>query len=248
MEIIEQTNSDTFGWRSLQAFAAAANLTVLLAIGLFQADSLALALAAVTLAGLTLTRFRSGLIGILLLGLLFADIAVWTVSGAVSNFVHREGGLALLQPSLLGSISLVGIVSTAATLLGFRRAHTGSRIAAWVGAVGLSLLLLAVAASLLISGPASAGRQPETVALGSKGMAFTSSHLSSSSGEITLTLANEDLWWHTFTIDELDVDLNVPMGAERSITFAASPGEYYFYCAIPGHEALGMHGTLVVEE
>jgi uncharacterized cupredoxin-like copper-binding protein len=53
---------------------------------------------------------------------------------------------------------------------------------------------------------------------------------------------------HTFTIDELGVDLNVPMGAERSVTFNAPAGEYRFYCGIPGHETIGMYGILTVAE
>ena len=30
------------------------------------------------------------------------------------------------------------------------------------------------------------------------------------------------------------------------VTFTAAPGTYTFYCAIPGHESIGMRGTLTV--
>jgi hypothetical protein len=33
-----------------------------------------------------------------------------------------------------------------------------------------------------------------------------------------------DLFWHTFTIDELDVDLEAPLGGTREATFTAPPG------------------------
>ncbi|RIK29260.1 MAG: hypothetical protein DCC52_07570 [Chloroflexi bacterium] len=36
--------------------------------------------------------------------------------------------------------------------------------------------------------------------------------------------------------------------ARRICSFTApAPGEYVFYCSIPGHAELGMHGTLVVK-
>ncbi len=248
METVNLAQVKPFHWRSLLVLAGLANLAVLLFMGLAQGDTLALALAGLTIAGLALSRFRGGLLGVILLGLLFADIAVWTVSGAVNNFLHREQGLALLLPSFLGVISLVGLAAAAGALINWRKRQAGSGFAVMLGSAGLTLLLVITLASLLIKGPAAPVAQGGAIELGSKSMLFTSSELTSKTGEITLTLENEDLWWHTFTIDELDVDLYVPMGAERSVTFDAPPGEYRFYCGIPGHEAIGMHGTLIVTD
>jgi len=58
---------------------------------------------------------------------------------------------------------------------------------------------------------------------------------------------NRDVWWHTFTIDALHVDVQVPSSGKRNVTFNAAPGTYTFYCAVPGHAALGMKGTLTVK-
>jgi hypothetical protein len=46
---------------------------------------------------------------------------------------------------------------------------------------------------------------------------------------IIFSLANHDLFWHNFTIDELGVDLIVPVGSEREAGFSAPPGTYTFY-------------------
>jgi plastocyanin len=248
METVNLTQAKPFHWLSLLALAGLANLSVLLFMGFVQRDTLALALATLTIAGLALSRFRGGLLGVILLGLLFADIAIWTVSGAVDNFMHREQGLALLLPSFLGVISLVGLVSATAVLINWRRRHLGSGLAVMVGSAGLTLLLVVTLASLVLEGPGVPKARGGSIELGSKSMLYTSSELTSNAGEIVVTLTNDDLWWHTFTIDELDVDLHVPMGAEREITFNAPPGEYRFYCGIPGHEAIGMHGILTVTE
>jgi plastocyanin len=63
---------------------------------------------------------------------------------------------------------------------------------------------------------------------------------------VAVVVENADLFWHTFTIEALNIDVRVPVKATRRTTFTARPGEYEFTCAIPGHEAVGMEGTLVV--
>jgi len=70
--------------------------------------------------------------------------------------------------------------------------------------------------------------------------------LQASSGQVTVAVRNRDLFWHTFTIDALGVDVRAPVGQLRSATFEARPGTYSFYCRIPGHATLGMRGTVTV--
>lgn len=36
-------------------------------------------------------------------------------------------------------------------------------------------------------------------------------------------------------------------GSTETVSFDAEPGEYTFYCSLPGHEAAGMKGTLTVK-
>jgi hypothetical protein len=117
MEATNLAQVKSFHWRSLLDLAALANLAVLLFMGLAQSDTLALVLGTITIVGLALTRIRNGLLGVIILGLLFADIAGWTVSGAANNFLHREQGLTLLLPSFLGVISLTGLAAVAGSLI-----------------------------------------------------------------------------------------------------------------------------------
>lgn len=77
-------------------------------------------------------------------------------------------------------------------------------------------------------------------------MIFSTTELSANAGQVTVVVDNHDVWWHTFTIDELDVDLRIPSSGKRQVSFTAAPGVYRFYCAIPGHTPLGMVGTLTV--
>ena len=84
------------------------------------------------------------------------------------------------------------------------------------------------------------------VAIESANAAFSSTSLAAPSGQVTVVLTNHDLFWHTFTIDELDVDLEAPLGGTREATFTAPPGIYRFYCRVPAHAAAGMRGTLTI--
>lgn len=56
---------------------------------------------------------------------------------------------------------------------------------------------------------------------------------------------NKDLFRHTFAIDELDLEVELPAGADRRIELDAPAGEYVFYCSVEGHEE-DMRGTLTV--
>lgn len=81
------------------------------------------------------------------------------------------------------------------------------------------------------------------------GVAFHEEEIRLPAGtEITLELRNDDILAHSFDIDELDLHLAMP--AKENITTTISsiePGSYTFYCAIYGHRAAGMVGTLIIE-
>ena len=64
---------------------------------------------------------------------------------------------------------------------------------------------------------------------------------------VTVTLPNVGLALHNFSVDELDVSVDVPPGQTGSATITAPAGTYEFYCNVPGHKAAGMVGTLTVE-
>jgi plastocyanin len=246
MKTAAQLESSGFNSRTLLHLAVAGNLVILLYMTIALGDILALALALLLLVGLGLLRFRSGALGILLIGLVSTDIAVWTVSGAISNFISGEKLTALILPGYLGTISLIGVTAATATWITRKEPEKGSRAAKLTGQVVLALLLVITASGLLVRQRQVEVKQVTDINLTAENMHFSQTELSSENGQVTLHLSNHDLWWHTFTIDELGVDVKIPMEAERVITFSALPGTYRYYCSIPGHEAT-MHGTLVIK-
>jgi plastocyanin len=64
-------------------------------------------------------------------------------------------------------------------------------------------------------------------------------------GTTGVWIDNKDGVYHTFTIEELGVDVEIPALKARRVNLDAVPGTYTYICTIPGHE--NMTGTLTVE-
>jgi len=65
--------------------------------------------------------------------------------------------------------------------------------------------------------------------------------------DVTVQLVNKGVTGHTFDIDVLNVHTGeIKPGAITTVTINAAPGEYEYYCAIPGHKPAGMVGRLIV--
>ncbi|MCC5954048.1 MAG: cupredoxin domain-containing protein [Acidimicrobiia bacterium] len=71
---------------------------------------------------------------------------------------------------------------------------------------------------------------------------FSTDSLSADAGEVTVVFTNDDGAPHSFTIDDLNVDIDVSGGSSDSATFTAEPGVYEYYCTYHGT----MQGTLEV--
>ncbi|MDX1413374.1 MAG: cupredoxin domain-containing protein [Candidatus Promineifilaceae bacterium] len=65
---------------------------------------------------------------------------------------------------------------------------------------------------------------------------------------VRLVLDNEDRLPHSFDVDEWDLHIAMPGNKQVTAEFTPDlPGEYRFYCGLPGHVEAGMVGTLIVE-
>ena len=64
----------------------------------------------------------------------------------------------------------------------------------------------------------------------------------------TIQVVNSGVLEHDFTVDELGIhEVLTPDPVTITIPDNAEPGEYEFYCSVPGHKEGGMVGTLIVE-
>ena len=65
--------------------------------------------------------------------------------------------------------------------------------------------------------------------------------------EVQIDITSSGL--HTFTIDELGVDVPTQDGVTTRVTFTPDKaGTYTYYCALPGHREGGQIGTLTVTQ
>ena len=64
--------------------------------------------------------------------------------------------------------------------------------------------------------------------------------------DVTITLPNEGVTAHNFSIDTLDISVDIAPGETKEVVINAPAGTYEFYCNVPGHKEAGMVGKLTV--
>ena len=80
-------------------------------------------------------------------------------------------------------------------------------------------------------------------------IAFDQTELTVAAGEVTIELVNESGIPHNVEVEGNEIEEVSETITEGSTELALTldPGEYEFYCAVPGHREGGMEGTLTVE-
>jgi len=93
----------------------------------------------------------------------------------------------------------------------------------------------------------------EAIKVGMSAAGFSPETFEVKAGQtIILSVSSEDQWTHVFKFkDETlsDVAIGLNPGETRVITFIApkKAGDYEFFCDVPGHEARGETGTMIVK-
>jgi plastocyanin len=246
MRTAPRIGSGLAGWRRLAVVAALADAVVLFGYGLARGDREALGFAVVMLIALGLLRVGRGLLGLLVMAALFVNIEFWMFPAANGNATYRVGLVDLLVPAALVAFSLAGFIGAVGAIIHLRDPEAGRTAA---GPTGILAVVFVVASLGLVWAMTDAEAQvvPEgATEIETINVAFVPETIQAAAGQVTVAVRNRDLFWHTFTIDALRVDVRAPVGRLRTATFEARPGTYSFYCRIPGHETLGMRGTLTV--
>jgi plastocyanin len=91
----------------------------------------------------------------------------------------------------------------------------------------------------------------EELVLDIKDIFFEPTTITVQASDLPVTIAMENTGGapHNFTIDALNIDVDVDPGKTVEVVIPAgtAPGTYDFYCNVPGHREAGMVGTLVVQ-
>jgi plastocyanin len=244
---IEQQQAARITWRHLLRYAAVADLVVMAVVGVAVRDKEALAFAVAIFIGILFLRIRSGLAGVVMLGVLSMDAVVFMLPAAASNSTHRDHFVDLLIPISIAVISLAGVLGALGSLWIHRRPLSEGRTAAIIAQATIAVFIVAMIAGVVSqrSSTSEAARTGD-IRVEMRNTAYVQKTLTGAAGTVSVAVSNHDLFWHTFTIDALHVNVDVPIGAQRRVTFNAPPGRYEFYCRVPGHRAAGMHGILQV--
>lgn len=82
-------------------------------------------------------------------------------------------------------------------------------------------------------------------------LAFTSTSETSEAGDVTIDFKNPQGLSHDVAIEDSGGETvgktDVIGEGETSTKVKLKPGEYTFYCSVPGHREAGMEGTLTVK-
>ena len=234
-----------YGWFWLVQVAATIETVLLFAAGGYLRDAETLTLAFIVLLTLGWILFRPGrIIPVAVRSLVFLDVAFWMLPAAYSNAVNHGSLGSILLPGALGTVATVGLVGAAGFFVSRGDRAAGSGLGRIVAAAGLAaIVVIAAVAATTASSTALSGN---AIVISATNARFSTTTLTADQGTVTVDFTNNDLFWHTFTIDSLGVDVRAPVKGHRQVTFHATPGSYEFYCAIPGHKSIGMHGTLVI--
>jgi plastocyanin len=79
---------------------------------------------------------------------------------------------------------------------------------------------------------------------------FERDEVEAAAGELQVALVNEGAIEHSWLVDGHESDLRLytqQSGDTDEGTITLEPGEYTYYCDIPGHRSAGMEGTLTLE-
>lgn len=239
--IVEPTGS--LGWRRLQIIAAAAVVISFLVPMLIELslEPFLLAMAAPFIIGLLVMR-RWTRVGIFWLGVVSLAVLLFSAPFLVDALSHPES-LADFVPLCVFTVSsLVGVIAAVPSLRsGPQTASRSARLTAI--AAGAAIVVASLAAVVAFTGIDRAPAQPGDVRVMAEDIRFLPVEIEAAAGSISVHVTNGDSTRHTFTIDELGIDLSVPPNSEQRVTFDGEPGTYVFYCR---PHTPGMQGELVV--
>ena len=239
----ERVRADGGNWKRLLRNSAIASIVVVALINVFAGLIPPLVIFAVVwlIGVIWLGRSTKGPAILLLVGFI-AFLALSAPFVLPTLAVPASAGDFILNlASLLAAIG--GIIAAVFVLRG--RAEEASDTPRTFGRVLVALFALGTVFSIFsLITYEDAEVQEGDIELVTRDFEFEDTDLEGEGGEISVFVENADATLHTFTIDALDVHLDIPASKSARITFDAEPGTYEFIC-VP-HEA-DMKGTLVVQ-
>ncbi len=189
-----------------------------------------------TIVGLVVLR-RARRVGIVILGITSLLLLIGSAPFAASHLGHPESAVDFTH-AVVGTVGR--LLAVIAAVGAWRKASpTGARRLA-VAAVGIVCLTVAASSiAMLVSTGDDARADDVTTVIADSYFADT---IAVASGD-TLYVDNTDLFRHTFTVVDTDIDVELPAAVGVRVPIDLPAGAYDVICDIPGHE----HMTAILE-
>ncbi|MDP1794967.1 MAG: cupredoxin domain-containing protein [Acidimicrobiales bacterium] len=243
-ETMTTTGADRSVWAQVVRVSAAVSACVALGRGLVVVDreSIAIGVALLVATGLTFAApaivRRLGWLGV---AALFVNQGVWMVGATIALTSAAPSTMGAAVPAVLSVAAVTGL---AASLAHVRALADRAAMPVGLGAVAIAI---ALTIAVPIAGADALGAQTDDIRIATRDLEFAPKQLRAPAGDIGVIVTNDDLFWHTFTVNKFNANVNVATGGRKRLVLDnVAPGTYEFVCAIPGHEGAGMTGMLVV--
>jgi plastocyanin len=162
--------------------------------------------------------------------LLVAGALFWTIFGlqAPNSFFDFMPGVLLIPGALIAIIASISAIVAKRRGHGTEVAVGGERTAIRV-ILGVVILLALLSGGLTLAGATDVDDSGAEVVVVLGDFEFDKEQYTFEPGA-TVLVRNEDPFLHTFTVDELDIDLNLTPGSEELVEIPDQPGSYVLYC------------------
>src|SRR3954462_9204749 len=112
---------------------------------------------------------------------------------------------------------------------------------------GAMVVAIGVGSAALASGAPARPAATYKLSASKSSLKFNVTKITAKAGKVTLRMANPASFKHAVAIKGHGSGKTVGKGGTSTVTATLKKGTYTFYCPVPGHEAAGMKGTLVVK-
>ena len=231
------TATDGFNWRLLLSYAALGAAAIILFASVFifkSADPPFIVMFLLLFIGAVLARRtgKAGVTGIVLASLGSLMFVMFGGFFAVTLIETPEASKDFIPVmSTLVFTLMVVISAIALAIRGEGRGFEPSGASSALGWIGVLLVTGLVGWSLYASSQyESVASEADDVLVVTNDFEFVPKSLNADAGTVAIHVTNADDALHTFTIDELGVDVSIPSGKTNRVEFEAKEGEYRFYC------------------
>lgn len=160
--------------------------------------------------------------------------------GTIDELTHPDSAPAFILTLLVTIAAFVTMISGLSAFRGW----SADPIKA-VGITSAALFAAGVIVSLTVSSAvASAEPLDSDVIVAAQGVEFDQTQLVVSAGTSGFWVDNRDGIRHTFTIESLGLEIDVPAFSAQRADFDLDPGQYVVFCAVPGHENMKIDLTV----